>query len=355
MTYIFRPLLKRIRLYLKKKMDLRLIRSSDIFDKNWYLEKYPDIAESKVDPVFHYANYGGFEGRDPGPNFSSNGYLNNYEDVRSSGVNPLVHYLKFGSKEGRKIHPHKSDEADFLYSCPVCEDRFSEFLPLSSFYEENKMRYGNTFTFNDVETINPAQYQCPRCGATDRDRLYALFLSRSLNKSPSQKLVNLLDIAPSRSLKLFLLKYPNIKYLSVDRYMGDVDFVLDITDMNAIQTNSFDIFICSHVLEHVNDDKKAMLELFRILKPGGFGILMVPINLKISEIDEDPTVTDIAERWRRFGQDDHVRIYSKKGFLERVEGAGFAVNQYGVELFGEYSFFQYGISQKSVLYIVEKG
>ena len=106
--------------------------------------------------------------------------------------------------------------------------------------------------------------------------------------------------------------------------------------------------------EHVADDKKAMSELFRILKPGGFGILMVPIVLKIEQIDDDPTITDAETRWRRFGQYDHVRLYSKKGFVERVQEAGFIVKQYGVEYFGESVFVECGISVKSVLYVVQK-
>jgi ubiquinone/menaquinone biosynthesis C-methylase UbiE len=108
------------------------------------------------------------------------------------------------------------------------------------------------------------------------------------------------------------------------------------------------------VLEHVEDDRKALAELFRILKPEGWGIIMVPINLAVSEIDEDPAVTDEAERWRRFGQFDHVRRYSKQGFLHRVQSAGFAVDQLGVDFFSKEVFHRSGISSTSVLYIVNK-
>ena len=137
--------------------------------------------------------------------------------------------------------------------------------------------------------------------------------------------------------------------------MEGVDIVIDITNMDTIDSESFDFFICSHVLEHVPDDKKALSELLRILKPDGFGILMVPIILKNDKIDEDPTVTDIGERWRRFGQDDHVRSYSRQGFIDRVKNAGFVIHQYAIDFFGKDVFFQCGISQKSVLYIVDKG
>ncbi len=81
---------------------------------------------------------------------------------------------------------------------------------------------------------------------------------------------------------------------------------------------------------------------------------MVPIVLSLDEIDEDPSVTDVGERWRRFGQDDHVRMYSKKGFLSRMRQAGFNVHQLGREHFGRDTFETYGITDQSVLYIVEK-
>src|SRR5438876_10959977 len=125
-------------------------------------------------------------------------------------------------------------------------------------------------------------------------------------------------------------------------------------DLRVYDDNRFDFFICSHVLEHVLDDRKALTEMYRILKPGGKGILMVPIVLTISEIDEDPTVLDEGERWRRFGQNDHVRLYSKEGFIERVANAGFTIHQYGKEFFGEELLTRNGITLKSVLYVVEK-
>ena len=82
--------------------------------------------------------------------------------------------------------------------------------------------------------------------------------------------------------------------------------------------------------------------------------MMVPIILSITEIDEDPSVTDESERWRRFGQYDHVRLYSRQGFLERVLGAGFQINEYRRTSFSDGTFARHGITDKSVLYVVEK-
>jgi predicted SAM-dependent methyltransferase len=145
-----------------------------------------------------------------------------------------------------------------------------------------------------------------------------------------------------------------VSYVTADLFRQDVDDQVDIMDMNLYGDCSVDFFICSHVLEHVEDDRKAMRELYRVLKQGGQGILVVPIILTIDEIDEDPSVTDEAERWRRFGQFDHVRLYSKRGFLARVAEAGFTITELGLEHFGEETFREHAISNQSVLYIVKK-
>ncbi|MCU0485450.1 MAG: glycosyltransferase [Anaerolineales bacterium] len=91
----------------RQRMDFvrfkKLVQKCPLFDQDWYLENYPDVAAAKIDPVRHYLLYGGFEGRDPGPDFSSSHYLNTYPDVLDSGINPLIHYLRFGSREARLI------------------------------------------------------------------------------------------------------------------------------------------------------------------------------------------------------------------------------------------------------------
>jgi SAM-dependent methyltransferase len=218
---------------------------------------------------------------------------------------------------------------------------------------ENAERYGFLYSFDDAETLNYGAYSCPHCNASDRDRLYALCVSKRLMEQGNTNLF-MLEIAPSQPLSVMLKKTGRITLRTADLMMDNVDDHIDITDMNCYKAETFDAFICSHVLEHVPDDLKALRELFRILKPGGWGMLMVPIILTIDQVDEDPGLEDIGERWRRFGQDDHVRMYSRNGLVERVEGAGFVVKQFGQEYFGADVFKKHGISDKSVLYVVEK-
>ena len=97
-----------------------------------------------------------------------------------------------------------------------------------------------------------------------------------------------------------------------------------------------------------------MRELWRILRREGKGICVVPIDLLQKEIDEDPDCTDVGERWRRFGQDDHIRKYSKQGYLERLQEAGFSVEEYNADDFGETTMQENGLSDTATVYVVYK-
>ncbi len=243
------------------------------------------------------------------------------------------------------------------YQCSVCRRKVIGFRPLSRYYSKTFEKYGCKIGL--AETCQLEQYSCPHCGSADRDRLYAIYLRRFIREGlDARNSFAMLDLAPNKSLSSFIVSefagLPNFHYRTADLYREGVDDKVDITDMHIYKEGQFDFFICSHMLEHVNDDRRAMGELLRILKKGGKGILMVPIDLTREEIDEDPDCSDTGERWRRFGQDDHVRAYSKQGFIDRILQAGFDLEQWDVEAFGAEEFVNHGIGKQSVLYIVEK-
>jgi len=152
----------------------------------------------------------------------------------------------------------------------------------------------------------------------------------------------------------FIKSYDKIIYRSADLNDPSVDDRVDITNITIYKTASVDIFLCSHVLEHVENDDGALRELFRILRPGGWGIIMVPIALQLKTTLEDFSVKTEADRWKHFGQGDHVRLYSKSGFVDRLNYAGFKVNQLGVKYFGKEVFAKAGLAPRSTLYVVEK-
>lgn len=240
------------------------------------------------------------------------------------------------------------------FYCPVCISLVNEFNPLPDYYRDNFKAFRFPYSFEDCETLNGYNYSCPNCGASDRDRLSALYLSRLFERHGPQLPINLIQFAPSQALSQFILQHKCVRYRTADISMKGVDDRVDITAMYIYPAGSFDIFICSHVLEHVADDRKAIAELYRILSPHGQGIIMVPIVLPLQKIDEEEQPLSAAERWRRFGQNDHVRLYSKQGFIDRINDAGFVVHQLGVDYFGAESFDHTGIERNSVLYVVRK-
>lgn len=109
---------------------------------------------------------------------------------------------------------------------------------------------------------------------------------------------------------------------TADMEMPGVDHRVDLQAL-PFEDDSRDFFICSHVPEHVADDRKAIRELYRITRPGGGGLLMAPICPDIGKTQEDPSITSESERWRLFGQNDHVRLYSHDDYVARIEESGF--------------------------------
>jgi SAM-dependent methyltransferase len=276
--------------------------------------------------------------------------------------NYLHQRIYFNSDHEMAIAQRNEAPINNEYYCPVCDNELINFLPLPDYYLDNLRKYQNKYVDMEAETCNLKQYSCPLCWASDRDRLYSLYLKKHLENYTltNKNHFRIVDFAPSQSLSYFIRKtlnniLPNkYEYKTADLMMTGVDDQVDLTNLNIYEDNSFDFFICSHVLEHIPDDRKAMQELYRILKHGGEGIAMVPLLIDMEEIDEDPTVTDIGERWRRFGQDDHVRMYSKKAFLSRLEETGFIVKQLDINFFSDNTFRKHGITNSSKLYIVKK-
>jgi len=235
--------------------------------------------------------------------------------------------------------------------CNLCHNRIYKFIPISDSYINNLKEKGFPIPVNKFETLNYGEYTCPSCNANDRDRLIGLYLEKDLLENKER---SILDIAPSSPVRAFLKQQPGVKYRSADLYMEDVDDKVDIQNMNIYKDNTFDVIICSHVLEHIPDDIQALREMYRILKPGGKCILLVPIPLEDVAYDEELGSLATKERERRFGQDDHVRLYTGKIFEERILAGGFRLEKTGTEGFSAEELKKYGIAPGSILYIGKK-
>lgn len=237
------------------------------------------------------------------------------------------------------------------FYCPGCNNYWKGFKPMPQQWIQALSDAGWPYSMNDVETLNYKNYSCYRCGITDRDRLYIIFLQKMLNRHQQH---HILEFAPRPALSGFLRSLPNVMHRTSDLFMQEVDDTQDIQDLHLYKDGSFEVFICSHILEHVTDDIKAMKELYRVLSPGGFGIVMVPILKPVTVTKEDASITDVNLRLKYFGQADHVRLYAKQDFIQRLQSVGFKVNLYGIDFFGRNVFERSGITETSVLYVVEK-
>lgn len=184
--------------------------------------------------------------------------------------------------------------------CPCCDGHWSRFLDAGS-------------------PARPAA--CPGCDSRERQRLLYLYLRDRTDLFKGG--VRLLHIAPEECLQSSLTGLPAIDYVSADMASSAAMMRMDITDI-PFPADSVDVILCSHVLEHVNDDRRAMRELCRVLKPGGWAILQVPLDRQRSSTYEDMNITAPAERERLFGQWDHVRVYGRD-YTDRLRDAGFAV------------------------------
>lgn len=188
-------------------------------------------------------------------------------------------------------------------SCPICEGKFRKFLP-----------YGNK---GDVNRL------CPRCLSLERHRLLWLYLKNKTNFFDAN--LKVLHVAPEQPYLKRFKKLKSLDYTTADLVSPIADVKLDIQDI-PFEDNTFDIVICNHVLEHVDDDIKAMKEFYRILKKGGRAFLHVPIDVNRDKTYEDTTITGSVEREKHFGQYDHLRVHGLD-YPQRLESVGFTVLQ----------------------------
>ena len=233
------------------------------------------------------------------------------------------------------------------YQCPFCKWRFRRWIPTGFTAAVLKERHvaGAGYRKNGL---------CPWCNSIDKERLVYLYLQNKTDLfETAGPALRLLHMAPEERLGKRIRALPRVRYVSGDITPGRAMQVVDLTKI-AYPDASFDVIMCSHVLEHIPEDRKAMQELYRVLAPGGYAILQVPISLTRVETWEDPTIEDPAERERMFGQSDHVRIYGAD-YVTRLEGAGFSVERWSaVQEFGEEFARRYGLNPEEDVFICRK-
>jgi SAM-dependent methyltransferase len=192
------------------------------------------------------------------------------------------------------------------YTDPIDGKSFRKFLP----YGYGKQR---------DNALSPSTL------SLERHRLMWLFLRDETTFFTSEKKLQTLHIAPEQCFLDIFRKQQNLAYTTSDLESPIADVKADICDL-PFEDNSFDVVFCNHVLEHITDDTKAMQELFRVLKKGGFGIFQIPQDLSRETTFEDHTITDRKERAKIFGQYDHVRVYGRD-YFNKLRSIGFIVDE----------------------------
>jgi len=185
--------------------------------------------------------------------------------------------------------------------CPVCGGRFRTFLPFGLAQRRHA--------------------RCPGCGSLERHRFLWLLLAREYRLLLRRARV--LHVSPERCIRKALAANRALRYLSVDLFDPAVNRAADLTAL-PFADGAFDVAICSHVLEHIADDRAAMTELYRVLAPGGRAAVMVPLDPQRAETFEDPSIDDAAGRMAAFGHPYHVRICGAD-YPGRLRDAGFRV------------------------------
>lgn len=216
--------------------------------------------------------------------------------------------------------------------CTVCHSQFRKFLP-----------YGRVSRGNAL---------CPNCLSLERHRLIWLYLERKTNFFTAKN--KMLHVAPELCFMDRFDALENLNYITADIESPLAKVKMDLHDI-PFDENTFDVIFCNHVLEHVDDDIQCLKEMKRVLKPGGWAILQIPLFFPLPKVTyEDKSITDPKEREKAFGQDDHVRMYGED-YAERLKSAGFEVTEESfIKELSKEEIEKFALPQKEVIYRVTK-
>lgn len=218
--------------------------------------------------------------------------------------------------------------------CPVCGKQFRKFLS-----------YGSNVAHRE-------NVLCPNDLTLERHRLMWLYLRDQSNFFTADSL-DVLHIAPEQCFHGKFKKQSNLNYLTGDLVSPIADLHFDLHEI-PLESDRFDVVFCNHVLEHVDDALRCMQELYRVMKPGGWGIMQVPLDNTRAQTYEDPSITSPEEREKHFWQKDHVRLFGRD-YPEWLRKAGFNVRDgfEGSPIAPELAE-RYRLPKEEILYIVSK-
>jgi len=229
--------------------------------------------------------------------------------------------------------------------------------PILALYYRGKT-YTDPIDGKSFRKFLPYGYENPREGvlspstlSLERHRLLWLYLKNETNFFTDT--LKVLHFAPEQAFHKRFKKLENITYTTTDLNSPIADVKADICQL-PFGDDSYDVILCNHVLEHIPDDTKAMEELHRVLKPGGWGVFQIPQDLNREKTFEDNAITDRKERARIFGQYDHVRIYGRD-YFNKLRSIGFKVDEINyTEALGTNAIAKFRLASGEIIPLVRK-
>jgi hypothetical protein len=201
------------------------------------------------------------------------------------------------------------------------------------------------------DTEDPNDFICSNCGAHSRHRLLVLYLRHQTRFFVDH--LRVLHFAPEAALRDKFSAIHNHSYLAADLNSELASIKIDITSI-GLAGNSIDAILCYHVLEHILEDQKAMREMHRVLRPGGWAILQPPIDYSRENTYEDASIVSPEDRVKHFGQRDHVRIYGRD-YKDRLIESGFTVTVDDfVKKINTDDLQRYGLDRRELIYRCDK-
>ncbi|MBM78882.1 MAG: SAM-dependent methyltransferase [Crocinitomicaceae bacterium] len=217
--------------------------------------------------------------------------------------------------------------------CPVCEKSFRKFLS-----------YGSNIAHRE-------NVLCPYDLTLERHRLMWLYLQKT-DFFKAEKL-DVLHVAPEQCFHKKFKSQNNLNYTTADLESPIADLHFDLHSI-PLEDNLYDVIFCNHVMEHVKDDLQCMKELYRVMKPGGWGIFQVPIDYDNPVTYEDNSITSEKDREIHFWQKDHVRLYGLD-YPKKLEKAGFKIDVFDpTKSLGKINYEKLRLNPKELIFIVNK-
>lgn len=231
------------------------------------------------------------------------------------------------------------------YFCPICNKYSRRFLQ----YGKNNKSILNYKIISNGKRNNCI---CPNCYSKDRERLLYLFFKYFLKKSLIDKNSQILHFSPEKTLTNYFFKNNFLNYKTADFFDDKADYRIDLEKILDHKEN-YDLIICNHVLEHLRNDRIALKNINNLLNEGGHAIMLTPYSEIIDKDVYQEKYLTKKEKYELYGQDDHVRVYSKKSLIKKIEDAGFELKLMKIDEFSTIDK-NMGLIEKERIFLAKK-